>query len=369
MHNLFFLLFFLLFLIPHKVEAQITLQRNLPKVDFLEDRLNVPIELIPNYRDLMRDMISDLSVYAKGRDPNFMILTHEGLYLLIRGEWEENLDELKRIKRTGIVYDDDEKFLREMFQTDSDLIFKVGTPIRRYLHNLDGVVISGMYCHHNPPDEKTMKIINLERLAVLGIEHCAQEDLKNQAVKKAAAQKIALHLDQDLQKNYDLIPQKMILENANNIDSLKDVQNMLIMTDSRKYGNRAKWVLALSDTNYDLLIIDPFYRGREALTKEDLAMLKFKKLGAKRKVLAKVDLTTAEDFRFYWKSSWRLGRPSWLRMVSRDNPAGLVVEYWNPEWKAIIGNYVKGILDLGFDGILFDGLDAHLRFEKLTPID
>ena len=368
MRNLLIFLSLLLFNIV-SANAQVNVHRNLPAVDFLEERLEVPIKLIPNYRDVMRDIISDLSIYAKGRNPKFDILAREGLYLLFKGEWEEQLDELRKAQAMGMIYDE-EKFIAQLFRNEEEAPHPIGTPIRRYLQNIDGVVINGMFCENNPPDNATMKIINDEGLNLFGVEHCSDAEALNKAVTSAVSQKIVLHIDNDFSKKYDTIPNgKILLENPQNIDSLNNVRNMLLITDSKRYGSRGEWVFALSETNYDMLIIDPFHKGREALTKEDITMLKFKKLGARRKVIARVSLTEAEDFRFYWQRGWRLNNPSWLLLVSKDNPAALVVEYWNPQWKEIIGNYVRGILDLGFDGIMFDGLDAHMRFERLTPID
>jgi len=41
----------------------------------------------------------------------------------------------------------------------------------------------------------------------------------------------------------------------------------------------------------------------------------------------------------------------------------VLVNYWLPEWKKILGDYFVGLMDLGFDGVLIDGLNAADRFE------
>lgn len=365
----FFFLILCLILKPEIVNAQITIRRNIPEADFLEERLDVPIKLIPNYRDILRDIITDLSIYAKGRNPDFNVISKEGLYLLFKGEWEEHLAELERAQEQGLIYED-EKFLVKMFEQEQyeQSHYPIGTPIRRYIHNLDGVIIEGRFCENNSPDEKTLQIINDAGLFIFGIENCSNKNDTINALKTSASLKIPLHINNN---KYNKIPNNApALENQNNIYSLKDIRNMLLITNPDKnYGSRAEFLLALSETNYDLLIIDPFYNGNEAFTKNEINSLKFKKLGSKRKVFAKVNLTEAEDYRYYWKKSWRLGNPSWLRLISKKNPYAIIAEYWKPEWKEIIGKYVKGIIDLGFDGIIFDGLDNHLNFENLTPID
>ncbi|MBY0508544.1 MAG: hypothetical protein K2P94_00190, partial [Rhodospirillaceae bacterium] len=40
--------------------------------------LDIPLAQIPNYRDAMRDVITDLATYARGRDPKFIITTRGG---------------------------------------------------------------------------------------------------------------------------------------------------------------------------------------------------------------------------------------------------------------------------------------------------
>ncbi|MGD9638820.1 MAG: hypothetical protein AB7U85_07150 [Alphaproteobacteria bacterium] len=369
MKSLVVYIFILVMFSSSLAKAQVNIRRNIPEADFLEEHIDVPIMLIPNYRDVMRDMVSDLSVYLKGRNPEFDVLAREGLYLLFRGEWEQNLYELRQAQQEGLVYDD-EKFIASLFRNEEDAPPKIGTPIRRYLQSIDAEVIEGIFCDNNPPDKETSKIIKDAGLITFGIEHCRSKNDEASAVKDAAVKEIALHIDNDLKAKFDNVPEKaMAFENPENIKSLKDVRNFLMVEDTKKFGNRGEFILALSNTNYDMLVIDPFFKGSEALLKEDITALKFKKLGARRKVIARVNLTEAEDFRYYWKRGWRLGIPSWLRMISKENPYAIVVEYWNPEWKEIIGNYVRAIFDLGFDGIMFEGLDAHLRFERLTPID
>ena len=151
--------------------------------------------------------------------------------------------------------------------------------------------------------------------------------------------------------------------------SLNDVRNILIMTDTRNYASKGEWVNALTQTNYDLLIIDPFYKYNQPLTKEDIRRLRYKKLGARRLVFAVLDISSAEDTRMYWEPSWKLKSPAWLRFPSKTRPGAIVVDYWSAPWKGIIGNYFKSIMDLGYDGIVLQGLDAHKTYEKIIPIN
>jgi len=106
----------------------------------------------------------------------------------------------------------------------------------------------------------------------------------------------------------------------------------------------------------------------KTLTKEELHSLKFKQLGARRLVLARLDLGYADDSRFYWQADWSPGTPSWIIGMGPDYPGQYIVEFWNPAWKSIVGNYLAGILDLGFDGVMLDGVEAYRRWEAMTPV-
>jgi len=35
----------------------------------------------------------------------------------------------------------------------------------------------------------------------------------------------------------------------------------------------------------------------------------------------------------------------------------------------MLGKYIAGIMDLGFDGVVLDNLDTYLWFEDLMPLD
>ena len=76
----------------------------------------------------------------------------------------------------------------------------------------------------------------------------------------------------------------------------------------------------------------------------------------------------AEDERFYWERDWEVGTPTWIQGLG-ERPGQYTVEYWNPAWKAIIGRYFAGIMDLGFDGVVLDGVEAYRRWEFMTPLD
>ena len=92
--------------------------------------------------------------------------------------------------------------------------------------------------------------------------------------------------------------------------------------------------------------------------------------GYRTLVLAYVDIGQAEEWRSYFADDWvapslfRGGAPDF--MVGRD-PYGWAgnypVAYWDPRWKEIMiygaGSVLETILDLGFDGVYMDWVEAY----------
>jgi cysteinyl-tRNA synthetase len=89
--------------------------------------------------------------------------------------------------------------------------------------------------------------------------------------------------------------------------------------------------------------------------------------GGPKKVLAYLSIGEAEDYRFYWKSTWDkknagkpgTANPSWLGPEDPDWKGNYKVKYWDPAWQAIIKQYVDKIVAAGFDGMYLDIIDAY----------
>ena len=170
--------------------------------------------------------------------------------------------------------------------------------------------------------------------------------------------------------NYNRIPsfpRRPFRENPNNVTGLNMAKNFLYFSDSSSYDNQNEFVTALSGTNFDAVIIDVFHRGRRPFTKRHIHSMKFKNLGAKRLVLAYINIGHAESFRYYFKSGWQEGNPPFLGAPVADDPDKYYVQYWHPEWQKLmmgtIKSYAYGIVTQGFDGVVIDGVDAYVFFE------
>jgi cysteinyl-tRNA synthetase len=317
--------------------------------------LDIPLDQIPNYRDSMREIVSDLSIYAHQRDPKFVVTTRGGFDLLAWSRREFDLDEIKRDPLAKVL---------------PDTIFPVGMPIRTYVQQLNGIILNGQYCAPLRVPRDDLAAMQKRGLKILSIDHCKTAQNAATALQAAIKANVVAHTDADATDSFGVVPKsKPSPENPRNVEVLGDARNMLVMLDSAAYPSREEWLAALQKTNYDVLITDAFYKGNQALTKAEVHGLKFKEIGARRLVLARMNIGYAEDERYYWKREWRIGAPSWIQSFGPDGPGQYVVEFWNPAWKAIVGKYFQGIMDLGFDGVVIDGVEAYRRWEFRTPLD
>ncbi|HUY00559.1 MAG TPA: endo alpha-1,4 polygalactosaminidase, partial [Candidatus Deferrimicrobium sp.] len=143
-------------------------------------------------------------------------------------------------------------------------------------------------------------------------------------------------------------------------------QNFLYLINPSSFPNKTAFLDAIRATNYDLVLIDLFYE-EEQLNQTEVASLKVKANGGARLVIAYMSIGEAEDYRYYWQSAWTTNPPSWVEEENPDWPGNYKVRYWDPDWQSIIyGNnesYVKKILDVGFNGVYLDIIDAFEYFE------
>ena len=160
-------------------------------------------------------------------------------------------------------------------------------------------------------------------------------------------------------------PSRPYGENPNSIISLKNVNTFAYITNSAAFGRADEFAMKMHGTNYDLLIVDVLH-GRNPLSRKAVETLKFKKIRARRLVFATVNIGTAASYRFYWKANWREGSPAWIKAPVRDDPDRYHVEFWRPEWQRIIygdtKSYVYGLITLGFDGVIMEGIEESYRF-------
>jgi cysteinyl-tRNA synthetase len=157
--------------------------------------------------------------------------------------------------------------------------------------------------------------------------------------------------------------------NGDSIASLEQTRNFLYLLDGSRFSSADAMVAAAAATNYDLLIVDAFYDGADPLRAAQVEALRTKPGGGTRLVVAYMSIGEAEDYRYYWRSSWGSDEPNWLGAENPDWPGNYKVAYWDEGWKAVItgdGGYLSRILSAGFDGVYLDIIDAFEYFEDVA---
>lgn len=132
-------------------------------------------------------------------------------------------------------------------------------------------------------------------------------------------------------------------------------------------------ILKVAKSELDLIVVD------HALSEPDLVVanprevnqLKAKPDGGRRLVLAYLSVGEAEDYRPYWKKTWKQQPPSWLGPTNPAWPGAYTVRFWDSEWKDIVykgeGSILRRIVAAGFDGVFLDRVDGYLDWQKKRP--
>lgn len=372
------------------------------------------IDKIPNHREQWREVVDEISAYAKKRKPDFVVLVHNGAELFVKGEREAEWEEA-----------------RDPAGKDFEKRLPLGTVMRPFIKNLDGVVLDGLYCgpfkfekplaeairerreldatladerkrgivrppvplDHGPfsldPKEEIRKYEESRRNALraehqrrivyaagamidagrrlLAIETCATQAEAEAANKSADRDRVLAFVSVD-NRALDRMPTgHPRYENPAPVTTLGEARNWLALPKGDRFPTRAAWVMAIEDTNYDAVLVDVSHRGTDLLVKSDVYRMHFKKLGAPRLALAVVPVGRAHDWRWYWQKGWTVGAPAFLR--APDEPPGtFLVDVADKSWRETLGKTVVGVMDLGFDGIVIDDVDTYRWFEELMPI-
>lgn len=303
---------------------------------------------LTNYRDEMRRLITNIAKFAREKNPGFVVLTHNGMDLL---EKRDEVDEKK-------VY-----------------------PARAYMLSIDAIMQDGMFYGYESFGQPTSKemtakftyLVDLakrNRIGILSMDF-ARDPKKIDEVLAASSKQgflpFVAHKDLSVINSLPPYPGRPFRENPNNVLSMSSAENYLYLRDTTAFGNEDEFALKLHDTNYDMVVIDVFH-GRKPFSKRAIETLKYKKLGARRLVLARMDVGTAATYRFYWKAGWQSGSPRWITAPYPTDPDRYFVEYWRPEWHKILygdpTSFTFGLLAQGYDGVIIETVEAYRYFES-----
>ncbi|MQY77256.1 MAG: hypothetical protein GH155_06460 [Spirochaeta sp.] len=309
-----------------------------------------------DYKQLMREFVQKISRYARGCDPDFIVIPQNGCELLTangRSGGAASLDYLGAI--SGIGQED----LFYGYKRENTATSKKES---EYLLNL-------------------LYTARANDIHVLVIDYCRHHRKVDDSYRKNSEQGfISFAAPTRELKTIPDYPSPVFNENSLDIKELSEARNFLYLLNPEEFESKNNFLASLGETNYDCLIIDAFFDdgsgGSRWLKSRDVALLKTKKNGGSRLVIAYMSIGEAETYRYYWHESWDKngdGRadpaaPEWLTEENPDWEGNYKVRYWHPGWQSIIyGNddsYLKNIIDRGFDGVYLDIIDAFDYFEE-----
>jgi cysteinyl-tRNA synthetase len=288
----------------------------------------------------MQEFVTALSNYARGFNSNFIIIPQNGCELAFNN-------------------------------TDPDDGINSS-----YINAIDGIGIEELFY-----DEDGSRINDNERLNMLRKLKSSETIMVSDYVKNndGITKSVELNKNEGFLSfprssgNYEymLVPKDVTDENSADINKLSDAKNYLYLINVNNFSNKKAMIDAIADSKYDIALIDLFFINEdhdEILTKEDVNKLKTKPQGGKRLVIAYISVGSAENYRYYWQSGWKVGKPKWLKKEYEDWEDEIWVQFWHDEWKSIIyGNdksYIKKIIDAGFDGAYLDNVEAYYFLEE-----
>ncbi len=276
----------------------------------------------------MQDFVIELSSYARGIDNDFILIPQNGSELLFNDvdpDGDLNMAFINAIDGYG----NEEIFYNGDFSQDDyrlNMIRKVNTSLK-----------------------------------VMVADYLNDDSNVNDAFQKADAEQFISFPRTSNNYDYKDIPNTVHHENTNDILKLADAQNYLYLISSDDFSDKQMFLSAIQSTNFDVVIIDAFF-GDEILSSADVLSLKTKANGGKRLVISYMNVGAAEKYRYYWKKSWGLHHPLWLKRKYDGYKDEIWVKFWKKDWKEVIygndGSYTKKLLDAGFDGAYLDNVEA-----------
>lgn len=306
--------------------------------------LQLPMYDTRNYRQDMRNLVQDISTYARGIKPSFIIIPQNGHELLTE-TGEPN-----------------------------------GPLSRAYLDAIDGIGREDLfygYTNDNiatPVSERNdiiafMDVAENNGIEVLVTDYCSTQSFVDDSYAQNAAKGyVSFAADHRELDNIPAYPESTYNVNNFNVTSLAESKNFLYIINPSSFTSKDAFLGAIKKTNYDVIIIDLFYDD-VALVASEIASLRNKANGGSRLIMAYMSIGEAEDYRYYWRTEWETNPPSWLATENTEWSGNYKVRYWDAAWQDIIyGNdnsYLKKILDAGFDGVYLDIVDAFEYFENL----
>ncbi|MFK7050259.1 endo alpha-1,4 polygalactosaminidase [Flavobacterium columnare] len=301
------------------------------------DDTNLKVEESIDFKQKMREFVIGISQYSKSINPNFSIIPQNGI---------------------------------ELVSTTND---GLGAPVSSYLDAIDAngqedLFYSSENDNQPTPDDRTeylKKLLNISKNSgnkILVIDFCSTgNDISDSYSKNNNNNYTSFATTEIGLNSIPPLPNPINQENDLNINGINDAKNFLYIINPTQFKSKDDFITAVNKTNYDLIIMDLFFRGTP-FTASEVNRLKNKENGGKRLVISYMSIGEAESYRYYWDKNWYTNKPSWLDEENTDWKGNFKVKYWDENWQSIIyGNnnsYLKKILDANFDGVYLDIIDA-----------
>lgn len=278
----------------------------------------------------MQDFVVAISNYSKGLNPNFIIIPQNGIELAF-----SNCDTAEGFNTT-------------------------------YLNAIDGVGIESLFYEGGTAENDgridMARLIKNAAKKVMVADYVGDNSYISNAILQNENEGFICYPRASNNYDYMYIPDSVVNENTNNINTLQEAQNYLYLINTDNFSSKQAMLDAIAQTNYDVVLIDLFF-NEETLTSSEVQSLKTKANGAKRLVISYINAGAAENWRYYWKSKWNTLHPCWMKRKYEGYKDERWVKYWDSSWQEIIyGNddsYMKKIIDAGFDGAYLDNVEAY----------
>lgn len=328
-------------------------------------QMSAPPEDILNYRALMRQNLEILINYAKENKPDFQILLHDCDEILYKSLWEYHLLGYRQAKQEAGAQADP-SFLSKSLQDLSEEYLPEETLDHQIFDKIDGVVYNNLYCSQRKIDS-FLKNTNKK---IATISYCATDKSYDQAAVLSTKEKVLFYGFENPQTAFQYISKQPIInENAHNIFNLREAENISFLINDSHYNDKADMIKDIRDSNYDVVVINPLFHDTLPFSKEEVVQLQYKKSGPKRLIIALQNVSEAFKSHYYWQEDWQINSPKWLKRASLVNKNAYITAYWSEDWQKIVSNYFKSIVDSGYDGVFFTGINNHLYFESQTPLE
>jgi len=247
-----------------------------------------------------------------------------------------------------------------------------------FINAIDGIGQEGLSYGYNrfnaetpDPTKKALtdqlKIASDNKIKVIALDYCKQDSKINQAREFNDSNGFIGFQSQNLELKG--VPSNTPYHNNDkDTTNLNEGQNCLFLLNPQEFTMSEDFIQALSQTNYDIIVIDSFFEDNQMLSKEQVNTLKTKSSGSRRLVISYLSIGEAEDYRYYFDSSYHVSPPTWLLSENPHWQGNFIVKYWDPEWQSIIAtgkdSYLTRIINCEFDGVYLDIVDGYQSFEQ-----